>query len=178
MQYAVCSMQYGPPWLWPPVYVTLAEESKQCSMERPRIDWRPECDSSSNLQLVWCHNLQLFFGLLKVQTMAQGWSVTHHANHLNLNFNHLTFIIKCDFYQTSTVQWRGAKQKNENIITGGMFYYCHYAYKWPGKCLQPPKKWLSCWALHLKNVAHQDWKITKITFRGPIWVPEVSFGGF
>ena len=43
-----------------------------------------------------------FFGLLKVQTMAQSRSVTHHVNHLNFYFDHLTFI-KCDFYQTSTV---------------------------------------------------------------------------
>ena len=71
---------------------------------------------------------------------------------------------------------------------GGMFFYCHYTYKCPGKCLQPSKKWFSWGALHLKKMARVAWKMApkyqknakwpKITFRGPIPVPEVAFWGF
>ena len=34
---------------------------------------------------------------------------------------------------------------------GGMFFYCHYTYKRPGKCLQHPKKWFSHGAFLLKK---------------------------
>ena len=40
-----------------------------------------------------------------------------------------------------------------------MFFYCHYTYKCPGKCLQPSKKWFSCGALHLKKMARVAWKM-------------------
>ena len=70
---------------------------------------------------------------------------------------------------------------------GGMFFYCHYTYKCPGKCLQPSKKWFSCGALHLKKMARVAWKMApkyqknakwqKITFWGRILVPEVAFLG-